>query len=315
MTHCDVVTFGEALGSIRAAGMIRHGGAMSLSLAGAETNVAIGLARLGHSVRWAGRLGADEVGALAIRELRAEGVVIDRVVCDELRPTAMMLLEQRVSNMSRVYYYRAGSAGSALEVADLSDTFNHTTRVLHVTGITPALSSSAANATLWAVRTANESGVRVSFDVNYRSALWSRAEAAPVLAELASHASIVFASDGELSLLNGVDSEADTAARLLSAGVDDVVVKRGAAGATAWTAAGELSVPARAVTVSDTVGAGDAFTAGYLSALLDDEPVATRLERGTILGAFSVSGLGDWASLPRRDELTMLDRMADHTVR
>lgn len=313
--HCDVVTFGEALGSLRSAGMIRHGGAMSLSLAGAETNVAIGLARLGHRVRWTGRLGADEVGALAARELRAEGVVIDRVVFDDSLPTAVMLVEKRVADISRVSYYRAGSAGSALEARDLHDTFDQKTRVLHVTGITPALSPSAAEAALWAVRTAKELGIRVSLDVNYRSALWSRAEASAVLAELAACASIVFASDDELSLLGSETSEQEASARLLGSGVEEVVVKRGGDGATVWSASGELSVPAVDVPVIDTVGAGDAFTAGYLSALLDGEPVAARLDRGTILGAFSVSGVGDWEALPRRNELALLGRAAGHTIR
>lgn len=201
VTACDVVTFGEALGSIRATGMLRHGGPMSLSLAGAESNVAIGLARLGHSVRWVGRLGADEVGALATRELTAEGIVLDRVVIDPTRPTGIMLVEKRIAEISRVAYYRAGSAAAALTETDLRGSFDASTRVLHISGITPALSPSAAEATLWAARTARELGVTVSLDINYRSALWPRADAEPVLRGLVQYAHIVFASDDELSLV------------------------------------------------------------------------------------------------------------------
>lgn len=315
MTTPEVVTFGEALGSIRASGMLRHGGAMVLSLGGAESNVAIGLARLGHRARWVGRLGSDEIGALALRTLRAENVAIDQVTIDDARPTGVMLVEKRVGDVSRVAYYRAASVGSALATNDLRDAFDAQTRVLHLTGITPALSASAAEATRWAARRARELGVMVSLDVNYRAALWGRDEASTVLAELAALATVVFASDDELSLVAGGENEEDAVEQLRAAGVSEVVVKRGADGATAWSASGRQSVPARVVPVVDTIGAGDAFTAGYLSALLDEEPIGERLNRGAVLGAFAVSGSGDWERLPTRAELTLLDRASGHTIR
>lgn len=309
----DVVTFGESMGSIRAAGLIRQGGAMSLSLGGAESNVAIGLARLGHDARWLGRVGTDEVGELVRRTLQAEGVA-SSIVADASRRTGVMLVEKRIADVSRVAYYRSGSAGSALTSDDLATLFEGDPRVLHVTGITPALSPDAAAATRWAVDAAAERDMTVSFDVNYRGGLWGRDEASAALAPLAARATIVFASDDELSLVAS-GAPADAAARLLDAGVAEVVVKRGSEGAAAWHAAGESNVPARTVPVIDTIGAGDAFTAGYLSALLDDESLSARLERGAVLGAFAVSGQGDWERLPTRAELPLLDRADGHTER
>lgn len=315
MTAVDVVTFGESMGSIRAAGLLRFGGAMNMAMGGAESNVAIGLARLGHAVRWVGRLGDDEVGEYVLRMLRAESVDTERVTLDTSRRTGLMLVEKRLPDIARVAYYRAGSAGSALGIPDLDGAFDASTRILHVTGITPALSPSAAEAALWAVRTAKELGVLVSFDVNYRAALWSREAASAVLTELARAADIVFASDDELSLVADGETEEHAAQALLAAGVDQVVVKRGADGAIAWHGTQSTSVPARKVAAVDTIGAGDAFTAGYLSALLDGENVAARLDRGAVLGAFAVSAAADWEASPTRRELSMLDHAPGSTLR
>lgn len=327
----DVLTFGETMGSVRAAGLIRDGGPMDLSLAGSETNVAIGLARLGHTVRWVGRLGDDEVGQLARRTLRAENVLADLAPTDGSRPTGLMLLERRVADVSRVNYYRAGSAGSALSVQDLEPAFAAPPRLLHLTGITPALSESAAEATLWAAAKARAAGAIVSLDVNYRAKLWSRQVARRVLAELARFADIVIASEDELELVlpaaggealpgpantgRPIRDEAETVAALAERGVAEVVIKRGARGATAWRDGVAVSVPARTVNVLDTVGAGDAFTAGYLSALLDGGAVEARLDRGTVLGAFAVSRIGDWAALPFRQDLQLLEHESGSTLR
>ena len=311
----DVVTFGETMGSIRAAGLLRHGGAMSMSLGGAESNVAIGLARLGHAVRWGGRLGADDVGAFALRTLRSEGVDTATVVRDPGRATGILLVEKRVADISRVAYYRAFSAGSAVEVADVRDSFDASTRVLHLTGITPALSDSAADATLWAARRARELGVLVSVDVNYRARLWPPETASAVLGPIAALADVVFASDGELHLIADGADEAARVRALLGGGVREVVVTRGGDGSAVFTATGSAASAARRVPVVDTIGAGDAFTAGYLSALLDGLPLAERLDRGAVLGAFAVSASGDWESLPLRSELGLLDHAAGTTLR
>jgi 2-dehydro-3-deoxygluconokinase len=309
----EVLTIGESMGSVRATGMLRLGGGANVTIGGAESNVAIGLARLGHRVRWAGRLGADEIGALVTRTLRAEGIDT-AVTLDDTRPTGLMLVENRIADISRVAYYRAGSAASALSVADVEDLLSPDTRVLHVTGITPALSASAAEAIAALVQRAAELAVTVSFDVNYRGKLWTRDAASAVLAPIARMATIVFASDDELALVaDGV--EADAAATLLAAGVREVVVKRGGAGAGVYHAGGVHSVPARTVPVVDTIGAGDAFTAGYLSALLDGADVAGRLARGTTMGAFAVTAAGDWEPLPTRAELPLLDQAGGSTVR
>jgi 2-dehydro-3-deoxygluconokinase len=312
----DVVTLGETMVSLRAATPLRLGGALAMSMSGAESNVAIGLARLGHSVRWGGRVGDDEVGAYILRTLRAESVTVDTVVVDPLRPTGLMLAERRIADVSRVNYYRAGSAGSALAETDAAAALEGGARLLHVTGITPALSESAARATAAAVRWAREAGVLVSVDVNYRSKLWSAEEARPVLSELVRLADIVIASEDELGLVVPTpEDERASAAELAASGVTQLVVKRGARGASVWCEGRVTHAPATVVTVRDTIGAGDALTAGYLSGILDELPVATALKRGTLAGAFAVSAVGDWEGLPTRDELLLLDAESGSTLR
>lgn len=297
----DVVTAGEIMVAVRCDGLLRLGQRAQLSIAGAEGNVAIGLARLGHRAAWAGRVGDDEAGALVRRTLRAEGVVLDAVIVDDERETGLLTSEQRMSDRMRVEYHRRGSAGSRWSEADVDAAIALRPRVVHVTGITPAISEEAHAATVRLVHSAVDAGAHVSVDVNYRSRLWSRDDAARAMAPLVRGASIVIASPDELDLVARAPGE------LLDAGVHEVVLKDGANGASAYTSEGEEFAPAKAVRPVDAVGAGDAFTAGYLSALLDGRTVAERLERGTRLGAFAVTSRGDWEGLPTRAELAMLE--------
>src|SRR5665647_3402048 len=116
MTDLDVVTLGETMVSLRTGTPLRLGGTMTMTMAGAESNVAIGLARLGHTVRWGGRVGADEVGTFILRTMRAESVAVDTVVVDAKRSTGLMLAERRVADVSRMSNYRAGQAGALVSI-------------------------------------------------------------------------------------------------------------------------------------------------------------------------------------------------------
>ncbi|RIV41659.1 sugar kinase [Micromonospora radicis] len=301
--------------SLRSSGPLAVGGPLTMHLAGAETNVAIGLARLGHRAAWVGRVSDDELGEFVLRQLRAEGVGTDGVRRDPDRPAGLMFLERRTADLTRVRYHRAGSAGSALHVDDVRAPLAAGARVLHLSGITPALSDSAREAAAFAARAAAAAGVTVSLDVNYRARLWPRAAARAALAPLAGYASIVIASEDELDLVAdpGAD-EATAVAGLLRRGVRTVLVKLGSAGARAHTRDGVERLAAVPVTAVDPVGAGDAFTAGYLSGHLDGLDLVDRLRRAVALGAFAVTARGDWEGLPRRDELSLLTGNAAGTT-
>jgi len=302
MTHpVDVLTLGEAMLTLRAPGPLSAGMALTATVAGAESNVAIGLARLGHGAGWVGRVGDDEAGSLVVRTLRGEGVDVRHTV--DAAPTGILLRRERLAGIARVDYHRRGSAGAALGPADVLPHLRGSAMPawLHVTGVTPALSESAHRAVAEAVQACRASGVRVCLDVNHRTRLWSTESASRALAPLARAADVVVASDDELPLV------ADEVKELFDAGVTLVAVKRGAAGATIHSRDGAtVERPALPVRAVDAVGAGDAFCAGLLSGLLDGLAVEECLHRAVLLGAFAVATTGDWEGLPTRAELGLL---------
>lgn len=314
----NVLTVGEAMASLRARGPLRLGGSLDLSIAGSESNVAIALARLGHDAAWVGRVGADPFGQLVLRTLRAEGVDVGDVRVDPDAPTGMIVFEPASAGRTRVEYRRAGSAGSRIEPEDLDAALARGARVLHVSGITAALSPSAARTVAHAVRGAKATGTIVCLDVNHRSRLWSAEQARRTLTPLLASVDIVVASPDELALIADAGETVESRAQaVLDGGPSRVVVKDGVRGAWSHSRGRGrvLHAPARKATAVDTVGAGDAFTAGYLSALLDDADEPDRLRRAVTVAAFAVSGRGDWESLPDRDDLALLDLEEGETVR
>lgn len=299
-----VVTLGETMGLLRAAsvGSLEHVSDFRLHIGGAESNVAIGVARLGRPAVWMGRLGDDGVGRRVVRELRAEGVGVVAIV-DEAARTGVMLKESPTSGTTRVSYYRVASAGSRLTIDDLDFDRIATAGVLHVTGITLALSESAEQAVFAAIGAAVAAGVPVSFDVNHRPALWGGRDPRPVYRRVAERSDIIFAGTDEAELLVAPSPPAELATALAALGPGQAIVKLGEAGCVASIDGEALSAPAEQITPVDTVGAGDAFVAGYLVGLLDGLDPAARLRQATRCGAFACLGPGDWESLPRRADL------------
>lgn len=311
----DVLAVGESMGAVRADGLVRNGTTARLSIAGTEGNVAVGLARLGHHSRWLGVLGDDQMGALVLRTLRAEGVDVSHARVDAAAPTGILVYEERLAGLVRADYHRRGSAATLLSAEDIIAALDPPPRFLHVTGVTVALGDGPARAVEAGIREARHRGTRVCLDVNHRSRLWTADRARSMLSRLVDAVDIVVASEDELTLLAPGQSVEEQAAWLLSQGVHEVVVKLGADGAAAYTHDGELHCPARVVAVADTVGAGDAFVAGLLSGFLDGLTGEQRLERANVLGAFVVSTHGDWEGLPTRDELSMLDQRSGEVLR
>lgn len=313
MSAPAVVTLGETMALVRTTeiGSLRHAHGMALGVGGAETNVAIGLARLGVAVSWLGRVGDDSLGARVAREIRAEGVQV-RAVVDADAPTGLMVKERPSAASTAVHYYRAGSAGSRVSVSDLPDGWIEEASLLHVTGITPLLSATARDAVLGAVERAREAGVTVSFDINYRSALAPAAAAGPVLREVAERADIVFGGEDEFAILYPDTASVDAAALLRDAGCATTVLKQGPAGATAFVGDTVVAASGFLIDAIDTVGAGDAFVAGYLSALLEGLDIAAALHRANACGAMACLTPGDWEAAPaRRDLARFLDGDAD----
>lgn len=300
-----LVTFGETMGLFAAARAGRFGSERSfiLGIGGAESNVAIGAARLGASVTWFGRVGSDATGALVARLIAAEG--IETLAIRDPGFTGLMVKHERFADSAHVDYHRSGSAGSRLGPDDIPVEAVRSAHVLHVTGITTALSPSARTAVFEAVEIARSAGVCVSVDVNYRRKLWAPEEAAPVLRDLVRRSDVVFAGSEESDLVTGetAGSSHDAARHLSALGVKEVVVKDGPRGCAAVVDGTAYSLPALDVRVVDPVGAGDAFVAGYLADRLAGADVATRLSTAVRVGALAVSVPGDCENLPYRSDL------------
>ncbi|QTN22858.1 sugar kinase [Rhizobacter sp. AJA081-3] len=304
----DVITLGETMVSFAAheAGPLDAAATFTKIVAGAESNVGVGLARLGLKVAWVSRLGDDSFGRYIRRALEAEGIDCTAVATDPTRPTGFMLKSRALEGQDPVVeYFRRGSAASALSVADFDEARFLSARHLHVTGITPALSPSCAELVEHAMAAMRAAGRTVSFDPNLRPKLWPSREAmAAHLNRLAGLADWVLPGIAEGRTLTGLDTPEDIAAFYLDRGARAVLIKLGAEGAYWRTREGAGRVPGVQVTnIVDTVGAGDAFAAGALSGRLEGLDWPQALARANWVGAQVIQVVGDMDGLPRRDRL------------
>jgi 2-dehydro-3-deoxygluconokinase len=298
----DVVTFGESM-VLFASGerdKLENAASYHASIGGAESNCAIGLARLGHSVCWVSRLGSDPFGSRVLKTLRGECVDVGRVEISTNEPTGIMFKEPAPGNASRVFYYRRNSAAAALRAGSFDGL---ETKYLFVTGITPALSLSNQALTFELVDRFRDAGAKVMFDPNMRFRLWTVDEARTVFLDLARKSDILVPSLTEAEILTGFTEPNSMLDGLRSLGPSKVVLKAGDQGA--WYADGEERgfCPCFPVTEIDPVGAGDAFCAGLISGLLDGCALPDAVLRGAALGAFCVSAFGDYQGLPDRAAL------------
>lgn len=268
------------------------------SVAGAESNVAQGLARLGHWARWIGRVGDDASGEAVMSRLRADGVDVSCAEMDPSAPTGLLLRDSHSRRPIDVQYHRAGSAASYLSPAQITPEALLGARVVHVSGITPMLSESAAHATRALIEGARKTGAAVCFDPNVRRKLGTEHEWMRVVGPLLREADMVLAGADELELLLGGGAE-ESAKALLSLGrTDTVVVKRNDHTAVAITKDGQWTQAPFDVPVTDPVGAGDAFTAGWLSAWLRGLGPERSLAEAACVAALAVQTPSDTDGLP-----------------
>ncbi|CAN5264524.1 sugar kinase [soil metagenome] len=308
-TTFDVALFGEAMLLMVAdrPGPIEDAQAFYKRTAGAETNVAIGLSRLGLKVGWASRLGTDSMGRYLIATMKSEGIDCSHVICDPTQRTGFQF-KGRVTDGSDppVEYHRKGSAASQMTPDDVDVPWLTSARHLHATGVFDAVSATtlpAAAKTMDAMRAA---GRTISFDPNLRPTLWASTDAMrTAINDLAARADWVLPGIEEGLLLTGESTPEGIAAFYRRLGAKLVVVKLGAEGAYYDSdVAGTGRVPGFPVKeVIDTVGAGDGFAAGVISALLEGRSVPEAVRRGSWIGARAVQVLGDTEGLPTRAQL------------
>src|SRR5690554_6425446 len=262
----------------------------SVDIGGAESNVATHLAALGHEASWVSRVGDDALGRRLTTTIRDRGVDVSLVQVTADAPTGVYFKDPGVG----VLYYRNGSAASTMDTSILDQIPLDDAELVHVSGITPALSPSCSALIDAFFDRLDHKRTLVSFDVNYRTGLWSVADAAPRLHRLAQRADIVFVGLDEAEALWGTTTPEEV--RALLHAPDRLVIKDSDVGATEYSPDGETFVAALKVEVLEAVGAGDAFAAGYLGAALDGRDATGRLTAGHQRAALVLRSMSDFVA-------------------
>lgn len=303
-----VILFGEPMALLIAdrTGKLENIEHFTRSLSGAEVNVSIGLSRLGHKVSYLTRLGEDPFGHYIENKLNQDHIGTEWVTYDDVYKTGIQL-KNRVDDGSDPYapYYRKGSAASHISKAEIDKIDFSDIDLVHITGIPPALSESAKEATYRLMERAKEAGIYISFDPNLRPALWpSQEEMIETINDLASHADMVLPGIGECEILAGTSDLHKAADFYQKLGVNTVIIKNGSHGAYVRDGSTSQMISGfKVAKVVDTVGAGDGFAVGIISGKLEGLPLYDMVKRGTAIGAIQVTNISDNAGLPTPEEL------------
>lgn len=288
-----VICIGETMAQLSAVppSDLQHAARLSFDVAGAESTVSLYLSHLGHRAEWISRVGDDPFGRRIVDVLRSGGVGVQHVAIDAASPTGVYFKDPGADGTT-VYYYRRGSAAAHMTPDSIPAGVVDGARLVHVTGITPALSPTTRLMTDAVFERARAADVDISFDVNHRAKLWKDRDAASELLALAKAADIVFVGLDEAEALWGTPSPEDV--RRLLPEARELVVKEGSVGATVFTVEAEVFEPADQVEVVEPVGAGDSFAAGYLHGMLTGVALDERLRLGHRLAAAVLSVTTDF---------------------
>lgn len=301
MNEIDVFTLGESMVVFQPERMqsLEYVQQFPKRMGGAESNVAIGLSRLGHKVGWFSKLGNDSFGQYVHKTIRGEGVDTSTCKFTDEAQTGILFKEQLSPEDMNVYYYRKGSAASLMAPEDLDESYIAGAKVLHISGITPALSETSYRTAMRAIEIAKENGLKIVFDPNLRLKLWAPETAKKVLNEIAAHADVILPGLDEGQFMTGKTEIEDIAETLRAGGDKIIIIKTGSDGAYLHTKNETAYVAGFPVTqIVDPVGAGDGFAAGIISGLLKQEPLQHAVKRANAIGALAVTVHGDYEGLP-----------------
>lgn len=301
MKNLDVFTFGETMVLFQPEQMLplEYIHQFPKRIGGAESNVAIGLTRLGHSASWYSKLGNDPFGRFILKSIRGEGVDTSSCRFTDEAPTGLIFKEQLSPEDMNVYYYRKGSSASLMEPEDLDEETIAQARILHISGITPALSESCRLTVMKAIEIAKQNGTMVVFDPNMRLKLWSAERAKEVFSEIAANADVILPGLDEGQLMTGETDVEAVAEALMGDGEKTIVIKLGSKGAYLHSKDEKVYVDGFPVErIVDPVGAGDGFAAGIISGILRQEPMQQVVRRANAVGAMVVGVSGDIEGLP-----------------
>jgi 2-dehydro-3-deoxygluconokinase len=312
----DLITFGESMGLIMPddGRGIETTHRLIRTFGGAESNVAIGVSRLGHKVGWFGSLGDDPFGHHILKKIRGEGVDTSRVDFSDQHPTGFMMRE-KVKGQVSVYYYRKGSAASHITPNILDEDYIAQSKFLHVTGITAAISPTARDTLKTSMLMAKKHNVKICFDPNIRLKLWTIEEARSVILELAELADYFLPGLQELQWIYRTQNFSEALKQLSH--IQATTVVKGGNNCSYLVENGQVEVIpyVKAKHIVDTVGAGDAYCAGFISGLIQELPLLDCVKLASLLGSMNIQVEGDWEGLPTNFEVSRELNKSEHIER
>ena len=310
-----LILAGEPMGLLiaQSEGALGDVSGYDLAVAGAEFNVAVGVARLGHRVTYMTKLGRDPFGERILHVLGENGIGTEFVAWSAERRTGFMLKGRVHEGDPPIFYFRAGSAASTLAPEDVEAIDFSAYTHIHLTGILPALTNETRAAVNLMFERARAAGLTISFDPNLRPQLWpDERTMCETINALAARADIVLPGTAEGKILMGSDDPAAISAFYQERGAKVVITKCGSAGAYVVDGTERYHVPGfRVREVVDTVGAGDGFAAGVITGLMEELPLQDAVRRAAAIGAIQVMSRGDNEGLPTRAALDQFMKEAD----
>lgn len=302
----DVITIGDAMVAMcpKEKGPILFCNTFERKIGGAELNVAIGCSRLGLKSGWISRLGQDDFGKHILKTVRGEGIDTSQIELVEGYQTSVYFREVMANGDSRSFYYREKSPTSTMTAESLDENYFRNSKVLHITGVFPSINDNNKEILLKAVELAKKNNLLISFDPNIRLKMWTKSQAREFINKFLSEVDILLVGDEEISILIDEEDTNEAIKKFHDMGIDKVVVKRGAKGAIGSDGSNIYDLAAiKPKALIDTVGAGDGFAAGFLSAYLKGDSFEESIEFANAVGSLVVGIEGDNEGLPYYEDV------------
>lgn len=302
----DIITLGEAMIVFNpgSTGPLQFVHTFEKRVGGAELNLAVGCSRLGMKTGYISRLGNDEFGRYIHHFIRGEGIDTSQLKLVDGYPTSLNFKERMEDGNTRTFYYRNQSPMKALTVADLDENYFKHARVLHLTGIYPAIEDSNIPVMEKAIELAKKHDVKVSFDPNIRLRMWTKEKARAVLEKILPKVDILLTGDNEMEIIMGEKNPQKIINKARELGISFVAVKLGEKGSVGYYQGQTVeAAPVKASTVVDTVGAGDGFNAGVLYGLSHNWDLNKIMQVANTVGSMVVRVVGDNEGLPYYEQV------------
>ncbi|EQB38385.1 MULTISPECIES: sugar kinase [Virgibacillus] len=302
----DVITLGEAMIVFNPGmtGPLKFVNTFEKKVGGAELNLAVGCSRLGLKTGYMTRLGKDEFGKHIHNFARGEGIDVSQIDEIEGYPTSLNFKEIMEGGSVRTFYYRDKSPTLTLTAEDLDESYIRNAKILHLTGIYPAIDDRNIAVIEKAIALAKKHDVKISFDPNIRLRMWSKDKAKTVISKLLPHVDILLTGDEEMEIVMGERDPKKIIEKAIELGISYIAVKQGDKGSVGYYHGETIEAsPVKAAKVVDTVGAGDGFNAGVLYGFLNGWTLAKTMHFANTVGSMVVGVIGDNEGLPYYEEV------------